>query len=284
MLFPNGKSKVMNVPKLLESAGLRPVSNQGYGPYVMAEWIHDASMTMVKNPYWPGTDSVPVPAIDVVELSVLTDSSALSEFESGNLDVVGIPSSDYDRIMADPDYSQWLFPSNTLWEPSSIHLNTTLAPTDDVRVRQALSMAIDRDALIAINKSGIAASWFSHPGAVAAPQIADYPDLGVKYDPEGAKALLDEYLEEKGLTAEELNITLMFNTSEGHKMRAEIVQQMWKTVLGIDVQLTNQDMGSIQRKQKYRRRADLPQFMGPGLPGCQEFPLGRFLNRWRFLC
>ena len=223
--------------------------NQSYGPFVMTEWIHDASMTLVKNPFWPGTDSVPAPAIDVVQLSVLTASSALAEFEAGNLDVVGIPASDYDRIMADPDYSQWLFPSNTLGT-EFYSLNTTLAPTDDVRVRQALSMAIDRDALVTLNKSGIPAAWFTHPGAVAAPQVADYPDLGVKYDPEGAKALLDEYLAEKGLTAEELNITLMFNTSEGHKMRAEVVQQMWKNVLGIDVQLTNQEWAVFRESRK----------------------------------
>jgi oligopeptide transport system substrate-binding protein len=104
-------------------------------------------------------------------------------------------------------------------------------------------MAIDRQSLVDnVNKgSGLPAQWFAHPGAAGSPQPEAYPDLGVKYDPEQAKAVLDEYLAEKGLTADQLEITLMFNTSESHKRRAEAIQQMWKDALGVNVQLTNQE-------------------------------------------
>lgn len=223
---------------------------QGYGPFTMKEWIHDSELTLVKNPFWPGDEVVPSPAIDAITWKILPTSSALAEFEAGNLDVTAFTASDYDRIMADPDYSQWLYPTSTLGT-EFYSFNTQLAPTDDVRVRMALSMAIDREAMVQVLKSGIVAPYFCNPGAAGCPQVADYPDMGAKYDPEGAKAILQEYLDETGQTAADLNITLMFNTSEGHKLRAEAIQQMWKNTLGVEVQLINQEwkVFKVSRKE-----------------------------------
>ena len=223
---------------------------QGYGPFTLKEWIHDSELTIVKNPFWPGDEVVPSPQIDAVTWKIIPTSSALAEFEAGNLDVSAFPAGDYDRIMADPDYSQWLYPTSTLGT-EFYSFNTQLAPTDDVRVRLALSKAIDRQGLVQVMKSGIEANWFCNPGASGCPTKAGYPDLGVSFDPEGAKALLQEYLDETGQTAADLNIVMMFNTSEGHKMRAEAVQQMWKDNLGVEVQLTNQEWAvyKVTRKE-----------------------------------
>ncbi len=52
---------------------------------------------------------------------------------------------------------------------------------------------------------------------------------------------MDEYLAEKGITAADVDITLMFNTSSGHQQIAEAIQQMWKTNLGLDIKVTNQE-------------------------------------------
>jgi len=52
---------------------------------------------------------------------------------------------------------------------------------------------------------------------------------------------LDSYLQEKGLTADKLDLTLMINTSSGHQKIAEAIQQMWKTNLGLDVKVVNQE-------------------------------------------
>jgi oligopeptide transport system substrate-binding protein len=71
--------------------------------------------------------------------------------------------------------------------------------------------------------------------------MGDYPDLGIKTDSEAAKAELQSYLDEKGLTADQLDLTLMFNTSTGHQNIAEAIQQMWADTLGVNVKLTNQD-------------------------------------------
>ncbi len=74
-----------------------------------------------------------------------------------------------------------------------------LPPTDDARVRKALSLAIDRKAIVEnVNKSGTVAQFFTDPGVTGGPKPEKYPDIGTKYDPVAAKALLDEYLAEKG--------------------------------------------------------------------------------------
>ena len=214
---------------------------EGYGPYTLKEWVHDYYMTLVKNPFWPGTETVPVAKIDEIKLTVLDESTALAEFEAGNLDVTGIPSGDMDRITTDPVLKDMIEQTFTLGT-EFYAFNTQLAPTDDARVRKALSMAIDREALVTnVVKGGIPAPFFTNPGVAGGPKPEKYPDLGIRYDPQGAKQLLDEYLTEKGITADQLQIALMYNTSEGHKQNAEAIQAMWKENLGVTVNLINQE-------------------------------------------
>ena len=68
------------------------------------------------------------------------------------------------------------------------------------------------------------------------PTLEEYPDLGIKYDPEGAKALIEAYMAEKGISdPSEIKIELMHNTSENHAKIAVAVQQMWKDTLGIGI-------------------------------------------------
>lgn len=93
----------------------------------------------------------------------------MRKYEAGNLDSAGVPVGEIDRAKADPVLS-------------------------DVRVRRALSIAIDRKALVEnVLKGGQEpAQWFCRPGLTVCPTPKDYPDLGVKFNPEGAKKHLVE--------------------------------------------------------------------------------------------
>ena len=223
---------------------------QGYGPYTLKEWIHDSNLTLIKNPFWPGNETVPQAKIDEIEHRFLDASPSLAEFEAGNLDIAGIPTEEYDRIHTDPAYADMIRTQNTLgteW----YGFNNQLAPTDDQRVRLALSLAIDRDLLVQqVVKGGIPAQFFTNPGAAGAPKAEQYPDGGVKYDPERAKELLDEYLTEKNLAPEDLKLTLMANSSETHQRNGEAIVGMWKEVLGIDVMFITQELAVYRDTRK----------------------------------
>jgi len=173
---------------------------------------------------------------------MLDEVAAFAEYEAGNMDVTGVPLADIERVKADPVLSAEYRSAPNLCT-YYYGFNTKAPFVDDARVRQALSMAVDRQGLIDnVLKAGQEpAQWFSRPGLVAAPTMADYPDLGIKYDPTAAKALIDAYMAEKGITAADVDITLMFNTSSGHQKIAEAIQQMWKTNLGLDIKVTNQE-------------------------------------------
>jgi oligopeptide transport system substrate-binding protein len=241
---------------------------QSYGPYTMSEWTHDSEMVLVKNPFWPGTDAVQAPKIDEIRFSMLDDAVAFAEYEAGNLDATAVPGTDLDRVKADPVLSQELVTAPVTCT-YYYGFNTTAPIVDDVRVRRALSMALDRQGLIDnVLKGGQEpAQWFGRPGIAAAPTMDTHPDLGIKYDPEGAVAELQAYLDETGQTADQLDITIMFNTSSGHQQIAEAVQQMWNTTLGINAQLVNQEwavyldtIDSLDTPQVWR------------LGWCQDYP------------
>ncbi len=215
---------------------------QGYGPYTLKEWVHEDHITLVKNPFWPGIPSVPQAKIDEVVFRMLDDTAAFAEYEAGNLDTAGVPIGDIDRVKADPVLSKELYIAPVLCT-YYYGFNTKAPIVDDVRVRRALSMAIDRKALVEnVLKGGQEpAQWFCRPGLTGCPTPKDYPDLGVKYNPEEAKKLLNEYLQEKGLKPEDLDLTLMFNVGVGHEKIAQAIQQMWKETLGINVKLASQE-------------------------------------------
>lgn len=216
---------------------------QSYGPFALKQWLHDESVTIIKNPFWAGTESIPAPQIDEVNFTMLEASAQLANFEAGVLDVSDVPLSDIDRINADPELSQAL----TVGPGSCTYyygFNTIKEPVDDARVRRALSMTINRQAIIDnLLKGGQSpAYFFSMPTLVGAPSAEDFPDLVIGEDVEMARAELQSYLDEKGITVDQMTpITLMHNQSEAHAAIAQAIQQMWSESLGINVQIQTQE-------------------------------------------
>jgi oligopeptide transport system substrate-binding protein len=235
----------------------------------MSEWIHDSELVLVKNPFWPGSDAVPQAKIDEIRFSMLDGTAQLAEYEAGNLDnVQDVPTADLDRIRADAALGAELTVSPQLCT-YFYGFNTTAPVVSDVRVRRALSMAVDRQSLIDnVTKGGQQpAQWFARPGLAGAPTMDTHPDLGIKYDPEGAKAELQAYLDETGQTADQLDLTLWFNTSSGHQAIAEAIAAMWKDTLGLTFKTSNQEFGVYLETIK---GADTPQVWRLGW--CLDYP------------
>jgi len=207
------------------------------GSYVMTEWAHESKMTMIKNPYYYGAKDVQIGKINWA--MVVEASTAMSMYENGELDVTNPPLDDMDRIKADPTLSKELYIAPQLCT-YYYGFNTTKPPFDNVQVRQAFSAAIDRQKLIDTVLKGEQkpADTFACPGIFGSP--AEDPNFqGITFDPAKAKQLLADAGYPGGAGLPE--ITLMFNTSEGHQKIAEFIQQSWKDNLGVDVQLSNQE-------------------------------------------
>jgi len=248
---------------------IEPGFFQSYGPFTLKEWVHDDYISIVKNPFWPGSEAIPQPKLDEVVFEMLDEPAQLAQYEAGNADnASSVSLSDLDRIRADPVLSQELSVSPQLCT-YYYGFNTKAPVVDDVRVRRALSMALDRQSLIDnVTKGGQEpAQWFARPGLAGSPTMADHPDLGIKYDPEAAKAELQSYLDEKGVTADSLDLTLMYNTSSGHQAIAETIQQMWADTLGVNVKLVNQEFAVFLVTIKSR---DTPQIYRLGW--CLDYP------------
>jgi len=115
-------------------------------------------------------------------------------------------------------------------------LNINEPPLDDVRVRQALSMALDRERLnnTVLHKSNVPAYSITPPGT-----LGYWPPKVFDHNIEAARKLLAEagYPDGKGWPGLELT----YNTSESHLKIAVALQQMWKDALNIDITLTNQE-------------------------------------------
>ncbi len=115
-------------------------------------------------------------------------------------------------------------------------LNINKAPLDDVRVRQALAMAVDRERLnnTVLHGSNVPAYTITPPGT-----LGYQPPAVFKHDVARARQLLAEagYPDGKGWPGLELT----YNTSESHLKIAVALQQMWKDALNIDVTLANQE-------------------------------------------
>jgi oligopeptide transport system substrate-binding protein len=210
------------------------------GPMGLEEWIHGGSLNLVKNPLWPDADTVQIERL--VGVMIQEESTAFAMYENNELDTVGVPSTEIDRVKADPVLGAELVNAPT---PCTYVYGFTnnKPPFDDVRVRTAFTQSIDRQSLIdnVIKGGQIPATSFAPPGIFGAPEPGT---VGLPSDAAAAQAALQEYLDENGLTIDDFNalgITLMHNTSEGHANIAAAIQQMWKDTLGVDVQVENQE-------------------------------------------
>jgi oligopeptide transport system substrate-binding protein len=240
------------------------------GPYVVEEWIHGGSLILGKNPLWINADSVQIERIE--GLMIVEDSTEFALYENNELDYSDVPLPEMDRVKSDPVLSAEYYQAPTACTYYYGFTNTK-PPFDDVRVRRAFSQAIDRQSLIDnVLKGGqIPATSFAPPGIFGAPEPGT---VGLGTDAAAAKASLDEYLAEKGMTLEDFNamgIVLMHNTSEAHARIAAAVQQMWKDTLGVEVQVENQEWGVyLDTVDNQTPIADMPHIWRLGW--CADYP------------
>jgi len=180
----------------LKKTDVQPV---GTGKYMLEEGSPGNFLKLKRNPNWwfgKAIGKPEMPYFDGILINIIPDPSVrLANLRAGKIDSMYVEESQYNLIKNDPNLNVYVYPLN--WQASG-RFNTTKGPCKDIRVRKAISHAIDRKAIIAgvTFGLGIEASCMypeSHWG--------HNPDLKpVKYDPELAKELLAEAGYADGLT------------------------------------------------------------------------------------
>lgn len=199
------------------------------GPFKLLEWKPQESLTVVPNEkYW---DAKVVKLSKVTFLPIDDNLTAYNKFKAGEVDWAhGIPLDLIDEIKLRPDYQ--VAPQVATYY---YLFNMTRKPFTDVRVRKALTMALDKQELVdKVTKGGQLAT------TSMVPVMAGYePAKGPAFNVEEARKLLAEagFPDGKGFP----KTPILYNTNDGHKKIAEWVQENWKKNLNIEVTLVNQE-------------------------------------------
>ncbi len=218
--------------KAVEAAGgwekfmLKPC---GSGPFIMKEWVKGDHMLLERNPYYWETGK---PILDEILIKTITDDNTrILALQKGDVDAINYPP--FNRITdlsKDPNLNVLQFKSTNT---NYITLNIRNKPFDDVKVREALSYAIDREALINTINFGIGevATTFRPRGSLY------YNDTltGWPYDVDKAKALLAEAGYPNGFKT-----TLQILTGNNSALQiGTLVQAMWAQIgVTLEVQPT----------------------------------------------
>jgi len=166
--------------------GSHPV---GSGPYTLTEWLHGQSLTLTaRDNYFEGRPRLK----GIVYRVIPEDLTAVMEFETGGLDALQIPASEYRRYTSEPKWRGQIIGRPGL-NCYYLGMNNRRTPFQDIRVRQAVNMSIDRRRLLEtiFEKRGVLAA-----GPIPPPLwkfgMGPKNNDGYGYEPERAKQLIRE--------------------------------------------------------------------------------------------
>ena len=224
------------------------------GPFKVVEYKIGDHVSLEKNEnYW---DAANVQLKKIKVTMVEEASTAFAAYQNGDLHIVNggqIPANEIANLMAtDPNFSVVDEVGNYF-----INFNCDVAPFNDLKVRKAFTLAIDRKMIVdQVAKGG------QKPATGFMPPLLKYsdgtsvrkldengmpaPEFGI--DPnraqvEEAQALLAEagYPNGEGFPT----VTYKYSTSESHKAIAEALQEMWKNNLNVNVQIANEEFATF---------------------------------------
>lgn len=229
------------------------------GPFKLKEEQFKQYKIYEKNPNYWDADNVRLKKVKVVMIE--NETASLNSYKVGETDWIGphnVPSEQIPNVKNFKDYH-----SDPYLGVYSYIVNVKQKPFDDVKVRQAFSLAIDRQKIVdhVLGGGEIPTRGLFPDG------LAGYKGYqGELYNPAKAKKLLAEagYPDGKGFP----KVKFLYDTKEVHRMIIQAVQEMWKQVLGVQVEPANVEwkiyLDRIEKKDfQMARRAWIGDFLDP---------------------
>ena len=222
----------------------RPATHVGNGPFRLKSWQPNRLIVVEKSPtYWDAArvrlNAIHFHPIESIESEERT-------FRAGQLHITyALP---FGKVDAYRRNSPQLLRIDPYLNSYFFRFNTRQAPLNNERVRRALSLALDRTAIVekVLRGGQLPATSLTPPG------MPDYtpPDV-VRSDVAAARALLTEagFPGGKGLPT----LEILFNTSGNHRLIAEAIQEMWRRELGIEVKMVNQEFKVVLAERRAGR-------------------------------
>jgi oligopeptide transport system substrate-binding protein len=219
-----------------------PGSIVGNGPFLLADWRVGDRIRLERSPTYWGRDAVKLKSAEALAIENVT--TALNLYLTGEVD--WLPHNTYPLDLSldlkkRPDF--YVGPALIAY---FYRINSTKKPFNDVRVRRAINLAIDREQITrdVLLLGQLPATHFVPPG------IRGYvpPVTGISYDVAQARKLLTEagFPDGKGFP----KFGILYNTLEAHKKLAEVVADQLHRNLNIDVAAYNQEWQSYLESER----------------------------------
>ncbi len=220
------------------------------GPFKMEEWVHDSTITLIKNEEYWDAENVKLEKIDIV---LTSDNNTLQGmYENDELSILEVAENLVSQYEGRDDT---VLMKNLLLKNSFIEFNPNnnefLA---NLKIREALSIAFDRKlfasqvmgnpdvaayGLVPFGIKGLDGGDFREQQGEIIKDAEDASEI------ERAKQLLTEGLEEVGKTLEDMEQGFTIQCLESGKVQAQAIQAMWKQNLGLEMQVSVLDFNVI---------------------------------------
>lgn len=214
----------------------------GTGPFLLKEWKTGTSMLLSANHNcWSG-----MPRCAEIDIQFNTDTeSQRMDYINGRIDILDLEKlGDDAEFFIHGDLYQNLLVQGPRVGISYVALNQMIKPLDDVRVRKALQLALDRKMLLQVAYSGrgeIENGIFPHGLIGFNPDLPELP-----YDPEQAAALLKEAGFEDGF---DLEMALVTSEGSNYRQQVTLISSMWEKI-GVHVTIAEMDEDAFIEKRK----------------------------------
>ena len=237
--------------------GKNPV---GTGGFKFVEWVPGQQLTLER---FADYHLKGVPYLDKLTFEFGQDPTVnVLRLKKGEVDIVGdgIPPAQFNEIMQDPATKDLVVVGDQL-HTGYVTLNVTVPPLDNLKVRQAVNMAVNKDRIVKlINNRGVPATQALPP---AMPGY-DTAQSGYKFDPEAAKALLTEAGFPDGFSTE----LYVMNVDPNPRIAQAIQQDL--AAIGISAEIKNQAQAEVITAGG--SAAGVPMIWSGGMAWIADFP------------